>query len=98
MRYENPEVQPMGDRQPEIQRKLTKPNSTADPEGSNNPNPTANPVKKRPSTDLSGNEREDGELKDRFGRAITFTYNRHIHTHIHSHRHSNGLYKVTESC
>ena len=37
MRYKNPEVQPMGDRQLEIQRKLTKPNSTADPEGSNNP-------------------------------------------------------------
>ena len=91
MRYENPEVQPMGDRQPEIQRKLTKPNSTADPEGSNNPKSTANPVKKRPRTDLWGNECEDGELKGRFGRAITFTYNRHIHTRIHSHRHSNGL-------
>ena len=47
---------------------------------------------------MSGNEREDGELKDRFGRAITYTYNRHIHTHIHSYKHSNGLYKVTESC
>ena len=91
MRYKNPEVQPTGDGQLEIQRKLTKPNSTVDPEGSNNPKPTANPVKKRPRTNLWGNEREDGELKGRFWRAITYTYNRHIHTHIHSHRHSNGL-------
>ena len=37
MRYESPEVQPMGDKQLEIQRKLTKPNSTADPEGSKQP-------------------------------------------------------------
>ena len=64
----------------------------------NNPKPTANPVKKRPNANLSGIEREDGELKDRFGRASTYTYSRHIHTRIHTHRHSNGLYKVTESC
>ena len=37
MKYKNPEVQPIGDGQLEIQRKLTKPDSTADPEGSNNP-------------------------------------------------------------
>ena len=42
---------------------------------------------------VSGNEREDGELKDRFGRAITYTYNRHIHTHIQTYKHTNGLYR-----
>ena len=37
MGYKGPDVHPTGDRQLEIQGKLTKPNSTADPEGSNNP-------------------------------------------------------------
>ena len=42
---------------------------------------------------VSGIEREEGELIQRFGRASTFTYNHHIHTHIHSHKHANGLYR-----
>ena len=37
MKYKNPEVQPIGDGQLEIQRKLTKPNSTADLKRLNNP-------------------------------------------------------------
>ena len=37
MGYKGPDVHPTGDRQLENQGKPTKPNSTADPEGSNNP-------------------------------------------------------------
>ena len=42
-------------------------------------------MKKRPNAILSGIEREEGELKQRFGRANTYTYSHHIHTRIHTH-------------
>ena len=58
MEYKSPDVHLRVTDNLKNQRKPTKPNSTADPKDRTTQKPTANPVKKRPRSDLWENEWE----------------------------------------